>query len=88
MESTHRAHDRPLTSHNSSGIAVRADWRSRGRTRDQEPCFTCRDVQSDDLLLRSNVSFFDLRTPWQPVPPRSPSTFSSVSAYLVERFAP
>ena len=63
MECTHRARDRPLISHNSSDVAARTGRGSRGRMRDLGSCFIHRGVWSDDFLLRSNVPFFDLRTP-------------------------
>ena len=88
MESTHRARDRPLISHNSSDIAARTGRGSRGRMRDLGSCFIHRGVWSDDFLLRSNVPFFDLRTPWQPARPCSSSSFSFVSAYPKECFIP
>ena len=75
MESTHRAHDRPLTSHNSSDIAVRAERSSRDRTRDQEPCFTCRGVWSDDLCSAQTFRFSisELRGESHPLAPKAPS---------------
>ncbi|KAF9646437.1 hypothetical protein BDM02DRAFT_3022599 [Thelephora ganbajun] len=75
MESTHRAHGRPLISHNSSDVAAKKDRGSRGRTRDLGTSFMCRGVWQQGFLLRSNVPFFDLRTPSQsyhPVPRAPP----------------
>jgi hypothetical protein len=97
MESTHRARDRPLISHNSSDVAARAGvQRSRGRMKDLGSRFIRREVWHwDDFLLRSNVSFFDLRTPWQPAPSplclpiqRNPPLLNFVSLPLSHQVRP
>lgn len=60
MESTHRAHDRPLISHNSSDAAAWADRGSRGRTRGLGSCFICRGIWSDDFFNSAPTLCFSI----------------------------
>ena len=75
MRSAHHARDRSLISHNLSDVAARTNRDSRGGAKGLRTRFICRDVWEENFLLRPNVPFFDLRTPWHSGSSCSSSTF-------------